>query len=289
MADDCCVLFPVDVAESTKPLLSIGGDLATIGIHEIRLLHVVNTVDAVSAPDLMEQRRSILRHYRDQLKEFGIQKVTGEVVVGTPWVEIVRRASGGACSLVVMGSHGKGLLERVFLGSQTENVLHHGDMSLLVVRLSFKGLEGCVSCYLSPERLFTRILYATDFSDGARRCIPFLERVSAAGPDSISIAHVQDIRHLGYASDQQLSMLERQAQAELETLRDHFRAVGYRKVDTRLTRGNAISELFRFISENQPTLLVVGAKGSYGIVERALGGVSDTMVHRAPLHVAIIR
>lgn len=289
MEEDHCVLFPVEITESTGTLLSIGRELARIGVKQVRLLHVVNTVDAVSAPDLIEEGRSILRNYREQLKAYGIQRVTGEVVVGIPWVEIIRRATRRDCSMVVMGSHGKGLLERVFLGSQTENVLHHGDTSLLVVRLSYQGTESSTSCHLFPGQLFTRVLYATDFSEGAHRCIPFLEQIAASGPEILSIVHVQDIRHLGYASDQQLTTLERQAQVELATLGDHFRGVGYAKVETKLTRGNAISEILRFIREDHPTILVVGAKGSYGIMERALGGVSDTVVHQALVHVAIIR
>lgn len=289
MGQNPYVLFPVEITESTPLLLTIGTDLSTVGVREVRLLHVVNTVEALSVPRLIEARRSILHEYRDLLRSHGIEKVSGEVVVGTAWAEIVQRAADRACSMVVMGSHGKSLIERVFLGSQTENVLHRGDRSLLIVRLCFQETQSRTSWSLSPEQLFSRILYATDFSEGARRCVPFLEQVAAARPEMLSIAHVQDIRRLSYLTNNHLAALEQKAEQELATLLNHFHDLGYRDVRTSFTRGNAISEILRMISEDHPSLIVMGAKGSYGIVERALGGVSDAVVHRAPVHVAIIR
>ncbi len=55
----------------------------------------------------------------------------GEVVEGRPAEEIVRRAP--EFDLVVMGSHGKGYLEQLVLGSVTQAVLRRVDRPVLVV------------------------------------------------------------------------------------------------------------------------------------------------------------
>ena len=38
------------------------------------------------------------------------------------------------CDLLVMGSHGRGGLASLFMGSETQDVLHHTTLPVLVVR-----------------------------------------------------------------------------------------------------------------------------------------------------------
>jgi nucleotide-binding universal stress UspA family protein len=54
-----------------------------------------------------------------------------ELVEGDPAEVIVRRSTD--FHLVVMGSHGKGLFQRLTLGSVTESVLHKIARPLLIV------------------------------------------------------------------------------------------------------------------------------------------------------------
>jgi nucleotide-binding universal stress UspA family protein len=56
-----------------------------------------------------------------------------EVVEGDPAAEILRKADELGVDLVVMGTHGKGLLEHAFLGSVAEKVLHRIKVPVLTV------------------------------------------------------------------------------------------------------------------------------------------------------------
>jgi nucleotide-binding universal stress UspA family protein len=55
------------------------------------------------------------------------------VVEGDPAAEILRKADELGVDLVVMGTHGKGLLEHAFLGSVAEKVLHRIKVPVLTV------------------------------------------------------------------------------------------------------------------------------------------------------------
>ena len=55
----------------------------------------------------------------------------GLVVDGAPLEEIVRASE--RCDLVVMGSHGRGFVKRMLVGSVTQAVLHHVKRPVLVV------------------------------------------------------------------------------------------------------------------------------------------------------------
>ena len=51
-----------------------------------------------------------------------------------PWEAIVDHAAEQRCDLLVMGSHGRSGLASLFLGSETDDVLKHTTIPVLVVR-----------------------------------------------------------------------------------------------------------------------------------------------------------
>lgn len=50
------------------------------------------------------------------------------------WHAIIETAASANCDVIVMGSHGRGGLVSLIMGSQTQRVLHHTDLPVLVVR-----------------------------------------------------------------------------------------------------------------------------------------------------------
>jgi nucleotide-binding universal stress UspA family protein len=62
-------------------------------------------------------------------------KVTPEsIVFDSPWEGIIKAAGKLKCDLVVMASHGRSGLSGVVLGSQTNRVLTHSKIPVLVCR-----------------------------------------------------------------------------------------------------------------------------------------------------------
>lgn len=56
------------------------------------------------------------------------------VVSDHPYKEIVKAATKNACDLILMASHGRRGLEGVLLGSETQKVLTHSKVPVLVYR-----------------------------------------------------------------------------------------------------------------------------------------------------------
>jgi nucleotide-binding universal stress UspA family protein len=58
----------------------------------------------------------------------------GETIEGMqPWEAIIEYAQKKGCDLIVMGSHGRSGLASLFLGSETDDVLKHTKLPVLVV------------------------------------------------------------------------------------------------------------------------------------------------------------
>lgn len=90
---------------------------------------VVNMAEALKA--LKAQGQAIVDHAEATATKGGVS-ATGELVEGSPAEVIVRCST--AFDLVVMGSHGKGILKRLTVGSVTQAVMHRIARPLLVVR-----------------------------------------------------------------------------------------------------------------------------------------------------------
>jgi nucleotide-binding universal stress UspA family protein len=283
------VLVPLDVAESGEKIVSAIEEIARLGVREIRLLHVANVRDTLAAPRILDHDREVLEAWRERLTACGALSVTAEVVSGIPSIEIAERAERNGYSLIVLGSHGRNLASRVLLGSTTEDVLRNVDVPALIVRLRIIEAGDGATCRLAADRLFGRILYATDFSAHAERCIPCLSWMAGAHPQEVIVAHIQDLRHLAYASPEEMAAFDRRDEGRLAALKRQFEEAGFFNVKTVLRTGNAIDEVLSLAEERGATLIVLGAKGRHGIAEQIFGGVTDAVVHRSGSHVLVVR
>jgi len=133
----CCA---VDFSEPSRSALAAAADLARRLGAELTLLHVYEP-PAVANEALVERygRAAI-----DLERQLGEWRAEGEsragrpahstILIGKPAVEIERFAREGGFHLLVLGSHGRGGVERLVLGSLAERVLREAPCPVLVVR-----------------------------------------------------------------------------------------------------------------------------------------------------------
>jgi len=90
-------------------------------------------VDAFDAAS-KEWAGKVLGEARAMAEEIGISAELLHIPNAHPATAIIERAKSGGCDLIVMGSHGRRGLKKLFLGSQTSEVLADGSVPVLVVR-----------------------------------------------------------------------------------------------------------------------------------------------------------
>jgi nucleotide-binding universal stress UspA family protein len=69
----------------------------------------------------------------DSVRERGVLRVETAIGNGTPWREILRLAQEGGCDLIVMGTHGRGPIAHLLLGSVAEKVVRRAECAVLTV------------------------------------------------------------------------------------------------------------------------------------------------------------
>ena len=81
-----------------------------------------------------EQSKQILDPCVARAKAAGVEADAVHESDSAAWHAIMEVAARASCDLIVMGSHGRGGFASLIMGSQTQKVLHHTNLPVLVVR-----------------------------------------------------------------------------------------------------------------------------------------------------------
>ncbi|MDM8568278.1 TSUP family transporter [Thiotrichales bacterium HSG1] len=141
----CSVLIvpKTAVIKGKKILLAVDGsrysDIAACTAMSIaKHIHASVLVVSVVFSSLREQRYTKavqeIKRVESFLSEEGIE-VTGEVLSGKPADVLVEIADAKGIDLIVVGSHGRTGLDRVILGSVSDQVISYANCAVLVVKL----------------------------------------------------------------------------------------------------------------------------------------------------------
>ncbi len=178
-------MFPIKqimVATDMSPFASDAEARAAVLAHELgsESLHVLHVIDNLALealrhldPTPLETEQRLMESSHMQLAEiehklsekYQIQVMTTTLNVGRAYSEIVRYAELLDVDLVVLGAHGGGFVQDLFVGSTVDKVLRKLTRPLLIVKRE-------------PQVPYRKILIAVDFSDSSLRAMKFAMRIA---------------------------------------------------------------------------------------------------------------
>ena len=123
------VVFPTDFSETAKRARPWLLGLAKEGGPSFSLLHVLSSV----SDEGRQLAESELEELAEELRDRGATDVGYRVPIGTPYEEILNAGGDRVDALVVMGTHGRGLLPGVVLGSVGRQVVRHASARVLLL------------------------------------------------------------------------------------------------------------------------------------------------------------
>ncbi|MFN8062284.1 MAG: universal stress protein [Vicinamibacterales bacterium] len=140
------ILVPTDFSDASAAALKYGTALAQAFSSSLHVLHVVEEpivpalvpeTYSVAIPQMLEDLESRAREElgrlltADEMREF---RARTAIERGSPFVTIVKYARDHAIDLVVMGTHGRGPIAHMLLGSVAERVVRKSPCPVLTVR-----------------------------------------------------------------------------------------------------------------------------------------------------------
>jgi nucleotide-binding universal stress UspA family protein len=141
------ILIPTDGSELSKLAVANGIELAKgmnakiTALHVARPFHLVafNSEDLAQSLDQYEAHvktkgREMLAAIESHAKEKGVP-CRGSFAIGDhPYETIIKTAEQNGCDLILMASHGRKGVKALLLGSETQKVLTHSSIPVLVYR-----------------------------------------------------------------------------------------------------------------------------------------------------------
>lgn len=138
------ILVPTDFSATSAAAVKYGVALAEAFGAQLHLLHVLEPpapwlageIAMVSAPvDEAELRRSAETELTGLLTrdEHARLRAVVATATGAPFAEIVRYAGREQIDLVVMGTHGRGAMAHLLIGSVAENVVRKAPCPVLTI------------------------------------------------------------------------------------------------------------------------------------------------------------
>jgi nucleotide-binding universal stress UspA family protein len=110
------------------------GEVVVVNVQPAMPPRVRSMVGAAAVQDYhREEAEKVLRPIQKFLERHDIPYAT-RWAVGNPGAEIVKAAKKDKAQLIVMGTHGHGILGRAILGSVAQNVLTQVEIPVLLVR-----------------------------------------------------------------------------------------------------------------------------------------------------------
>lgn len=251
------VIFATDFSPASY---NAGLYASAISIHFSTSLVVVHTFTLLQAALEVETGKSIPSQQRIDLgceltltaETLKAGRGTTETVLleGDPRHRIPALAQRKAPALVVLGTHGRGAVDRFVLGSTSEGVLKHSSEPALTVGPN-------VSILRAGPLLIRRILYATDCSTEAAHTAPVsiaLAEAFSADLDVLNVIHSSEVDH-----PEQIRHLQQHFYGAVEAIMPH-RAGQLCEPHTFVSVGKPPTEILKHIRECEIDLLILGLR-----------------------------
>jgi nucleotide-binding universal stress UspA family protein len=277
------ILLPLDGSELAEQALATAVALARRRGFALRLVHVhsphaVDPIHVEGLPVVDEHLRS-QRHlheqaYLDRVRErlaSGVDASTA-ILHGQPAAALAEDARASGAVWIVMTTHGRGGLERAWLGSVADELVRISPVPLLLVRPRAGA---------APSRLQT-ILVPLDGSPLAEGILEHALRL--AGGDAACALVL-----LAVATNEEGGTGQEEAARYLEGAAGRLTAKGAR-VRTRVeVAKNAAAAILECVRSEDADLIALATHGRSGLVRVALGSVADTIVRGATVPVLLFR
>jgi nucleotide-binding universal stress UspA family protein len=140
------ILFPTDGSAITDKAMVSALELAKLAGAQLQVLAVkepypysaLSETQPIDPQQFTEGQEKLaqarLQKAREAAAASGVPCQTSTIEAYHPWEAIIQQARTSHCDLIVMASHGRRGVSALLLGSETQKVLTHSTLPVLVVR-----------------------------------------------------------------------------------------------------------------------------------------------------------
>ncbi|MDP3438129.1 MAG: universal stress protein, partial [Azonexus sp.] len=263
--------------------------LATRDQAELQIVHVLPQLSRMDdffgmLKGVSERMRlgseSIMNEQVALAKRLLVSRCCGQVIEGAASVAISSLVEKHRPDLLVIGAHGCGRLEQIFLGGTVSRILAHATCPLLVIRRD-------------SDCDYQQLLVAVDFSACSERILK--NSLALASSASATVVHAYEapfegkLRYNGFGKADIEAYAEptrHSAQRNIDALLADVELVGL-ELKSRLVHGHPNSVLFEVAEELGADLMAIGHHAGTALEEKVMGSITKLVLYYAPCDVLV--
>jgi nucleotide-binding universal stress UspA family protein len=291
------ILVGVDASAAAGEAITLGARLAREHEGKLLICHAVDTAEtlgAIAASGAFIDATSIV----DELKRDG-ERILGEAVEraraagidaesrlieGEPCESILNLAQTAESSLIVIATHDRTELERMFIGSTTYGVLRGSTIPVLTVRAGLRWAA-------KTSRCFERIVVGIDDSEPSDAALSAVLNLPAEDRRHVFLCGVAGsavvIGGRGY-HDAVMDELREQTERVVDAAVAAASAHGV-TAESHIVDGDADAALVAAARDKHADVIVLGSHGRRGLRRLFLGSVAEAVVRTATVPVLVVR
>lgn len=297
------ILVPTDFSKHAEAGVPYAVELAKRSNGKLHLLHVFHenpgaTLYAglvIGGSAWLEEAR---HRFDAQLKEKAEEiqrrhgvKVIYTQVAGHPVHEIVNYANKSNVDVIVMATHGHGVLQHALMGSTAERVARLATKPLLTIRPAEKA-QG-------KKLNFKHILVATDFSSNSNAAWPLAAAIAKENGASVTLAYAVEpnvyysnatsSEGIGVDVADWMESVRAEGRTQIAQAVAKFKGRSKLQVDGILREGRAADEIVEAAEELGADLIVIATHGYTGLSHLVFGSVAERVVRISSVPVLAVK
>jgi nucleotide-binding universal stress UspA family protein len=280
------ILVPLDGSQLSETILPYARTLSKTLRLPVELLKV-NDPDKLTAFSPPMQGGDYLRGVAETLPAGA--EVHSSIELGEPAEVIVDIGAADSKSLIAMATRGHSGVERWYLGSVTNKVLHAAPNPLLLVReTDNQKIHG--------EATLKKLVVLLDGSDVAELVLPHVENLARAMELEVILVRVNPMpieppmtEVYPLTMDSIIEQCREEAKAYLEKKTEELRAKGLERVSHVLLEGNVAGEIIDFAQKTLDNIVAMTTHGRSGVTRWLLGSVADKVIRHSGDPVLVVR
>ncbi|MCB0712707.1 MAG: universal stress protein [Ignavibacteriae bacterium] len=201
--------------------------------------------------------------------------VTSEGYTGSPAHEIVRRAEEWGAELIVVGSHGRGAVGRLLLGSVSQQIIHSAHSSVRIARPNDEKSAD------APLRLILAV-------DGSGYSEVILDALLLRSWPTGTVVHILSSAEFSYDSEEEESILTRLTLLH-QNISEKLSQSGFEvesTIDTKMMHPKRM--ILVEAERSNADCIFMGARGLSGFERFILGSISTGVAMQAKCSVEIV-
>ena len=280
MFKDGKILLATDFSKNAEKLVDSLVKLKDFGIKNVLILQVLE--NDFGSPEAVEYAKKadkkLLENSRKKAEEIGMKAAT-TVKEGKPYKEIIKTAEKENCQLILLASHGGGVIKEILLGSNTRNIIRKSKVPVFIEKFRDENNNKKIAV-----DSIQKILLPLDFSGSTDQVLEMIKRMSKPSEKIILTSIIESSDDL-----QELNEKKEITEKKLKDIQNKLRTDNISSsYDIEVRHGDPAQNIIEIAEEKDSDLIVISTKGKGNLKELLIGSTAVKVAEKSPIPVLLV-